>query len=837
MATRQELEALLSNPNVQQALRVVSQAEGTAKYGDPYRVGFGGSEIADLAMHPNVRVPFTQTDGKQNYTTAAGAYQALKSSWDEDAAELGLTDFSPRSQDIFALSRMRKRGALDDIIAGRLPEAFAKLGQEWASLPSSPYAQPKRSPGFLEQAINAAVPAAEAAPMPNIDISSVKWDAPAAGPAGLVEAGNIDLGSRPVVKNPDGSISTVRSMSIGMDGKEYLIPTVSDDGHVMQDQEAIDQFRRSGRHLGAFSSVDAANAYAENLHKDQERMYAGPGAGIDVSQVQWDDGQPAARGGASGSWDYTPSQGQKIQASTLGRFSRGLRDPLDAGAQMLANAVPPGVADSINSAVQTVNDLPVIGPATRALGITPSTAQDVNNQIAADEQRYQTSRLVTGQRGIDAARLAGNIAGTAPVVAATLPAAGAGGLAAVGTAAGTGAVLGGLQPVTDGDYASTKLKQMGLGATVNSLFSGLGNTISRVVSPRASTNPQVQQLLNEGVTPTPGQIMGGTARSVEDKAVSIPIVGDAIRGARRRGIEEFNEAALNRAVAPIGGRVTATGREGMQQVQNALDDAYNTLLPQMTYRMDAQFGREIGRLQQMAATLPPAQAQQFNNIVQTQVASRLTPQGVATGQNFKAIESEIGRLAREYQGSAVAGERALGQALTQLRTSLRENLARANPQQAAELAQINQGYANLVRVEKAAAMQGAEGGVFTPAQLSNAVRSSDSTVRRRGYAAGNALMQDLSDAGRAVLNSTVPNSGTADRMMLSAGALGTGLYNPLIPASLGAASLPYLPGANRLIAALLARRPDLAPQLAQGIQRTLPAAGAVAVPALNQGLD
>lgn len=92
-------------------------------------------------------------------------------------------------------------------------------------------------------------------------------------PKGLLRAGNVNLHNRPVVSNADGTISTVRSMSIGTDEGEVLIPTVSDDGRIMTDQEAVDQYRRTGKHLGIFDNPDDATAYARNLHNEQAQEY------------------------------------------------------------------------------------------------------------------------------------------------------------------------------------------------------------------------------------------------------------------------------------------------------------------------------------------------------------------------------------------------------------------------------------------------------------------------------------------------------------------------------------------------------------------------------------
>jgi len=514
-----------------------------------------------------------------------------------------------------------------------------------------------------------------------------------------------------------------------------------------------------------------------------------------------------------------PTRQQRNIASAPMRVLKGGKDTLDAGAQMLVHAMPSGIIDSINNATRYVNDLPVIGPVTKALGMTPATAQEMDAMLEGDEHEYQAARAATGQSGFDGARLAGSVASSVPLLA-SIPGAAVTIPGRVAASAAGGAMGGMMSPVLSGDYLEEKAKQAAIGAGTGGLLSTAGVGLGRFFSPKAAQNPQVQTLLNEGVTPTPGQMMGGVARTVEDKAMSVPILGDAIRAARNRGINELNHAVINRVVAPIGGKVRSIGREGMREAGDMISQAYEKIIPRMTFRTDGQFARDFGQLQLMARQMPPAQAQQFENIVRTQMSSRLTNQGVATGQNFREMESEIGRLAQEYLHSASASERQLGTALVELQKSLRASLQRSNPQLARELGQVNQAYSLLTRLQRAVGMQGADDGIFSPTQLSAAVRASDRSARHGKYARGEAAMQDLSDAARSVMRGTVPNSGTADRLLLSGG---TALFSPIAAASLGAAALPYLPGISRFAATAFARRPDALIQSGQALQHYAPA--------------
>lgn len=128
-------KSLVNNPQVRAMLAVIRKGEGTADPAGYSRV-FGGGQFSGFVDHPR------QSVTKWGYTsTAAGAYQALASVWDETKRLMGLRDFSPSSQDLFALGRIAARGALDDVLAGNFTAAVRKLGREWASLPESPYGQ------------------------------------------------------------------------------------------------------------------------------------------------------------------------------------------------------------------------------------------------------------------------------------------------------------------------------------------------------------------------------------------------------------------------------------------------------------------------------------------------------------------------------------------------------------------------------------------------------------------------------------------------------------------------------------------------------------------------
>lgn len=90
---------------------------------------------------------------------------------------------------------------------------------------------------------------------------------------GLVAPGNLDINARKVYRGPGGDFRTENSISIGTDQGEVIIPTVV-NGRQLTEEEAIRHYEQTGENLGAFSSPDAAEKYAESLHNRQEQYYS-----------------------------------------------------------------------------------------------------------------------------------------------------------------------------------------------------------------------------------------------------------------------------------------------------------------------------------------------------------------------------------------------------------------------------------------------------------------------------------------------------------------------------------------------------------------------------------
>ena len=100
-----------------------------------YDVIVGGELFTDYSDHPRKLV----TLNPKLKSTGAGRYQLLSRWWDAYRKQLGLKDFSPKSQDAVALQQIKERGALPMIDRGDIRQAIDRCSNIWASLPGAGY--------------------------------------------------------------------------------------------------------------------------------------------------------------------------------------------------------------------------------------------------------------------------------------------------------------------------------------------------------------------------------------------------------------------------------------------------------------------------------------------------------------------------------------------------------------------------------------------------------------------------------------------------------------------------------------------------------------------------
>lgn len=139
--------------NIAAWLQMIQWAEGTQRAGDPYRVCYGYTHtIGSFADHPAITGEWRGEAlppemcraagyGPGCVSTAAGAYQIRKPTWQAVRGKIGATSFGPQWQDAAAIELTRRRGALEHVKAGRLRQAIAACANEWASLPGNTYKQ------------------------------------------------------------------------------------------------------------------------------------------------------------------------------------------------------------------------------------------------------------------------------------------------------------------------------------------------------------------------------------------------------------------------------------------------------------------------------------------------------------------------------------------------------------------------------------------------------------------------------------------------------------------------------------------------------------------------
>lgn len=378
-------------------------------------------------------------------------------------------------------------------------------------------------------------------------------------------------------------------------------------------------------------------------------------------------------------------------------------------------------------------------------------------------------------------------------------------LSRIGSALDVGNIVAPFAPVGEG-------KSLAGAAMDNAVqpIKSAGNALEKVpsaVRQGIQLGPDQQLLENAGISLTPGQRSGeGLIKGIENRATSIPLVGDAINSSYRRGIDDLNRAVANDILSSVGEKLpekVKIGRDSVSHVYETLGKKYDDVLSGMVGDIkDPQFQSEITALKADALNrMPKDRAEQYARSLDDAI-NKNSDNGIAADRQNKDIMRRLKEDARTYTKSGDADQQRLGEFFNDALSSYSDMLQRNNPiEKSQALKDADLAYAKYVRLEQAAGAAGAKDGVFTPSQLLSAVKRTDNSARKGAFSRGDALMQPLAEAANNVLPNTVPDSGSAGRALTAAMLAGTVIPNPISPlfaiGALGSAAYTR-PGQNLL---------------------------------------
>jgi len=486
----------------------------------------------------------------------------------------------------------------------------------------------------------------------------------------------------------------------------------------------------------------------------------------------------------------------------------GIKDPISGAAQLL----PKGLEFLTSAGGYAPN------PVSQFFG---SEAERVRQMNAAEEQAYLKQREAQGGTGIDVGRIVGNIASPANLVGGIRAAQGARALGAGAgmQAAAAGAVQGAMQPVNEATgFGEEKATQIGLGAVGGKVGEAVSGVLGKVMNPLASKAEQTMREL--GITPTPGQTLGGAFKKAEDFAQNLPLVGEQIRSAREKVLFDFNKGVINKALDKVNDKLpeNVIGRDAVRYAADQVSNKYDEVLGKMKFDLDFKTTSGIlGALNK--ANLPSAvQREEATNIINSIALDKFGGKTL-TGAEYKSIESDLAKEVAKYKNSQSAADRNVGEALQGVLDTFKTELYHQNQRYTPQLRRIDSAYGDLKLMERAAANTGAENGVFTPKQYSLAVKQADLTRQKSAFAKGTARGQELSEAALKTIGEDAKTTLEGRLAIGTIGGMAT-LSNPYVgvPLAVGATGL-YSPMGIKAADMLLRQRPDLIRKLGQPLDQ------------------
>lgn len=408
-----------------------------------------------------------------------------------------------------------------------------------------------------------------------------------------------------------------------------------------------------------------------------------------------------------------------------------------------------------------------------AQGITFGTADEIEGFVRSllGEKTYKQERDKI-RAGLEKFRFDFPVEAYGTEIAASIPTMGgaAAGLARLGV---RGAMKqAGAGGAAYGAGAAEEMEDVPVSAALGGALGVGGEALAPVVSRQAKA-------LGKKIPLTVGQYYPGLKRA-EEALTSMPFIGGGIRAQQERGMKAFPVFMYNRALKPLGVELpkNTPPRLAFSKARDIFNQKYKQALSGVEIDASDKFLDELSGIvssaKQNFGEVGRKEATDFENTVIQQVLGRVKD-GKLSGEAIQDIQKTIGLEATKYQKSPEPINQKVFDALTELDVNMMDLIAKYSPANKELLQKTNKAYSQFVplRAAQAKAMEG----VFTPAQAMSAVRAEERKAGAAGLgrlAAGEGRMQKPIEMAQNIIGKSLPDSGTAGRLLTGAALYGGG---------------------------------------------------------------
>lgn len=280
-----------------------------------------------------------------------------------------------------------------------------------------------------------------------------------------------------------------------------------------------------------------------------------------------------------------------------------------------------------------------------------------------------------------------------------------------------------------------------------------------------------------------------------------------ISPARQAAIADWNRHNSSRVLGRVGRELPKNiepGQEANKFVNQALNEEYMKIAPQVKGKIDAPFTNAIAALRTSALASPrrgakvdPARKEMWQELENS--IAKFTQGGKFDYKSYKEFSQQLREWQTYWAGSRVGPDDApspvqneMARIADKVLSQGRALVSRSNPAAGARLKKIDSAWAHQMRID--AASRGAakqERGVYAPSEYLNAIERLDTSKHKAAIGRGQGFDQPYGQSAMEVMGGKPPKGGS----VLATGALGYTVGGALLSPAIAAT---YAPGIKRL---------------------------------------